>query len=271
MHRFAIAILVVFILTPAALAQVVYPVQQVRYVSASTTSVDPNDPSQVETIEYFVTATGFDTWQEDVRAEALDAPRWANAGQYSTFSPTDLDAFGATDIGLTAGGNYYTSYVTDGATGYGMRFAVPAAATYDLLGYASVEFTADSFDFDWWMDVITSIELRQIAGPTLYSDEISIHMTAQDFQPHQIVELPIALAGELTPGVYELYVLANAHGEVPWGTWPGPPLKGEASFVVTAEFAPVPPDVPGEGDLDGDGDVDIVDFARFQRGMTGPL
>jgi hypothetical protein len=264
MRLLASATVVGFVLTPAALSQAVYPLEQERYVWAEV-GLDPADPNQPSV--QFAEAPDFDLWQADVCMHSV-SNRNASASQYSDLSGTLIDAFGSADIqvGPSEGG----STQCNARSRCRVRFAVPAAATFDLLGDIAVEGQGFATAYYWYMILDLQVELNRIAGETVYSDELVISMNDSDYRPDQILDAPLLVAGELAPGIYELTLYANLYGQA--GYYPNTNgALGEASYVASLELSPLPPEDPSQADLDGDGDVDLVDFARFQRAMTGPL
>jgi hypothetical protein len=258
MYRLVIGIVCLSCLGTLAAGQTVFPIQQQRYITANVTT----DPNHAQT----VAATGFDTWQADLALESPEDDVWADAGQYSFFSPTAIDAFGAADIGFS--GQNWGDHRVGALSSCRLRFAVSERTTFDLVGALSVEIDgAHGSDYhEWETTVSTRVELRRIAGQSIYADGAEIR--AENGAPlNQAVDVPVTVAGELTPGVYELLVAAELAGsDEAYASF-----AGEASYILTATFAPVPPANPTAGDLDGDGDVDLVDFARFQDGFGGPL
>ncbi|MBP7747917.1 MAG: hypothetical protein KA383_17515 [Phycisphaerae bacterium] len=264
-----LAAFIALALSVAATAQPIYPVQQDRHVQAAVGErYEPNSP---ENVEEYNSAVGFDLWQADICAQSPTVPRAASAGQYSAVTAATIDAFGAADIIVTSGPNYGPLYFESAENRCQVRFAVPQRATVDLVGYVSLGGFADGTSSAWTLLLHANVELRQVAGPTLYANSIYLEMSSGEWSPELFTDMSVAFATELPPGVYELLVATDLHGEA-WEGWDDYPLvSGEAGYVVSAEFAPTPAEDPSEADLDSDGDVDFADYARFQRAFTGPL
>jgi hypothetical protein len=264
MFRRASAIVLCLLLPTAALAQLIYPLQHERYVQThvSLTSDDPNQPDL-----RLLVGPGFDLWQGDVCIESV-CGRTASAGQYSELTGTTLDAFGAADLRVTP--THYDQPVSEAQNYARFRFAVSEPVTLDLVGYISVEAMAEWVPYWWTMSLSVTVQVNRIAGEIAYEESAGLSMSDGNWSPDQLVEAPLVFADELDPGVYELTVSTVLHAETSW-EWGGPVFLGEASYVVSAELAPVTAENPAEADLDGDGDVDIADYARFQRAFSGPL
>lgn len=271
MRQLAVILLVIVFIPVVVNAQLLYPLQQERYVSVRVpiTWDDPNQPR-----ERSASATDSDLWQSLVDMESVAGPT-GSADQYSAITGSTIEAFGTTDIRMQP--SYYIDnlprplYLAQSFCRW--RFAVPNPVTLDLVGYISVELDAtqsDPYAQGWNMNAALLVRLNRIAGNVVYEVTRAIHMDAWDWTAGSILGAPVELAGQLEPGVYELTVDASFDGDV-WNDWGGALYLGQTSYVVSADFATPPPVTPGEGDLDGDGDVDITDFARMQAAFTGPV
>ena len=264
MRSLNVVVTVAVCLPAVSVGQLIYPIQQDRSVVAR---VSPAEPNEVW-IEQFA-ATDFGIWQGDACASTPSNGRAASAGQYSVCTGDTINAFGSADFNLFAGPESWTDCLTHAQNVCRVRFAVPEPLTFDALGYISVEWDAQSWNFRWSADLRVAVQLNEIAGPLIYADEVVIHVTSDSPGEPTLVDAPVLTSGELAPGVYELVVSAELDGHA-FDGYGGPPVVGQASYVVSTEFAASPAEVPGEGDLDQDGDVDIADFARMQRAFTGP-
>jgi len=266
MRRFIPGIVVALILPAAALAQLIYPFEQERYVTVSVADYN-NSP-----VEQSAAAADFNTWQADICVDVPEVLRYASADQYSTIGANILDAFGAGEIQVTPFGNApWDFHFSSAQSFYRVKFALADAATLDLVGHIAVEADVDASFSDWMMTLRVWVQVNQIAGDVVYEDEVLIAADYATWNPSEhslVVAAPVAGAAELNPGVYELTVFATLEGVAREGAFP---VIGQAAYVVSAEFTPLPPEEPTQADLDGDGDVDLADFARFQRAMTGPL
>lgn len=271
MRHLTLVLLVIVSIPAVVNAQLLYPLQQERFVHVRVplTGDDPNQPR-----ERFASATDFSLWQASVCMESVAGPA-GNADQYSVMTDSTIDAFGTTDIRMQP--SYYNEDPpgsSHSAQSYcRLRFAVLDPATVDLVGYISVELDgaqSDPYYQGWNMNVSLSVQLNRIAGNVVYETMLTIHMDQWDWLAGSILGAPVELAGQLEPGVYELTVDARFNGGI-WRDSGGPLYLGQTSYIVSAEFATPPPVTPGEGDLDGDGDVDIADFARMQAAFTGPM
>jgi hypothetical protein len=265
MCRFTIGIAMALLLPAGALAQLVYPFEQERYVTVSVADYY-NGP-----VEQSAAAADFDTWQADICVDVPEVLRYASADQYSTIGANILDAFGAGEIQVSPVGDYYQDYYFSAAQNfYRVKFALSDAATLDLVGHIAVEADVDASFLDWMMTLRVWVQVNQIAGDVVYEDEVLIAVNYDTWNPAEqslVVAAPVAGAAELNPGVYELTVFATLEGAAQRDAVP---IIGQAAYIVSAEFTPLPPEDPTQADLDGDGDVDLADFARFQRAMTGP-
>lgn len=265
MRCFVPGVIAALVLPAAALAQLIYPFEQERYLTVAVTDYY-NTP-----VEQSAAAAGFDTWQADICVDLPDVLRYASADQYSTIVANILDAFGAGEIQVTPFGNAPWDFHTSSAqSSYRVKFAFADAATLDLLGHIAVEADVDISAWDWMMTLRVWVQVNQIAGEVVYEDEVLIAADYGTWNPLEhslVVAAPVAGAAELNPGVYELTVFATLDGVAQQDALP---VIGQAAYVVSAEFTPLPPDDPTQADLDGDGDVDLADFARFQRAITSP-
>jgi hypothetical protein len=266
MRRCVPAFALSFVLPAAALGQLVYPFHQQRYIDLMVADYW-NSP-----VEQSDAAAGFDTWQSDLCLDQPDVQRSASADQYSTIGTSILDVFGDAEIHVTPFG--YSSqdfYACSATNSYYVKFALSEAATLDLIGHMAVEADVPANAYEWSMSLRVWVQVNEIAGDVVYEDVVLIPVdffTWTEGETSLVVEAPVAGAAELSAGVYGLTVSATLEGAA---RQEAQPVSGQAAYVVSAEFVPLPAENPTQADLDGDGDVDLADFARFQRAMTGPL
>jgi hypothetical protein len=265
MRCFVPGVVAALVLPAAALAQLVYPFEQERYVMVSVADYY-NSP-----VEQSDAAADFNTWQADICVNVPEVLRYASADQYSTIGASILDAFGAGEIQASPLGSApWDFHFSSAQSFYRVKFALADAATLDLLGHVAVEADVDASFLDWMLTLRVWVQVNQIAGEVVYEDEVLIAVDCGTWDPSEhslVVAAPVAGAAELNPGVYELTVFATLDSVARLDALP---IIGQAAYVVSAEFAPLPPEDPSQADLDGDGDVDLADFARFQRAITGP-
>jgi hypothetical protein len=266
MRHFIPAFALTVVLPAAAFAQLVYPFHQQRYIDLMVADYW-NSP-----VEQSDAAAGFGTWQSDLCVDQPDVQRSASADQYSTIGTSILDTFGDAEIHVTPFGYSSQDFYDCSATNsYYVKFALSEAATLDLVGHMSVEADVPTNAYEWHVNLLVWVQVNEIAGDVVYEDEVLIPVDFFTWTPGEtslVVEAPVAGAAELNAGVYELTVTATLEGTA---REQAQPVSGQAAFVVSAEFVPLPAENPAQADLDGDGDVDLADFARFQRAMTGPL
>jgi hypothetical protein len=108
---------------------------------------------------------------------------------------------------------------------------------------------------------------------TVHEQHVSIDFWPDPNEPSSD-SYTLATIGQLSPGVYELEIVADVDCLYMYLQTYGEPVElvAEASFVVDLTFTPAePPPDCDDADTDDDGDVDLLDFYRFQRCYTGSV
>jgi hypothetical protein len=274
MSRFAISITVALSFAVVAQGQLVFPMEQQRHMEAWVQVDDPNNTSDSASAD----APDMSLWVHDIEASVDSCDGWctlaSGAGQYSDISGTALAAYGSTDVTGLHLANWALSGTAHGTNSYRVRFAVAAPVTYELSGFISVagEVLGNLDNGDWLISERVDLRLDQIAGPLVHEQHVSIDFWPDPNQPASDSRT-LAAAGQLSPGVYELEIVADMDCPYLYLQTYGQPVElvAEASFVADLTFTPAeaPPGCD-DADTDNDGDVDLLDFYRFQRCYTGP-
>jgi hypothetical protein len=265
-------------LAAAASGQLIYPILQDRHLEASVSLQEPNEPSD----SVAAGAPDMEPWVHDleVSVSSGDYPHFygtlaAGAAQHSEIGTATLTAYGAAQVEAEVL-DYSLWGLARAQSSYRVQFAVAAPVTYEISGFISAA-GETSFEFPdgWWnASADVAVRLDQIAGPITFEQQASVYFVNDPNQPASDTHT-LAAVGELSPGVYELEVVATVDALDLWleHHYGQPPLEwiAEVGHVVDVVFTPLgPPPGCEEADTDGDGDVDLLDFARFERCFTGP-
>jgi hypothetical protein len=274
MPRCAVSIIIVISLAVSAPAQLIFPIQQQRHVEGQVEIDEPNGPVADSAS---ADAPDMALWVHDVEATLTSCDSFctftSGAGQYSEIGGTALSAYGSANVDAFE----FPSWTMDGTARarnqYCVQFAVAAPVNYELAGFISVsgEVVGPWFNGDWLIFDSVDVSLDQIAGPLVYQQQVQVAFCPDPNQPSSASHT-LAAAGQLSPGVYELQILADV--DCPYlalaAYEESLDVFAEASFVVDLTFTPAesPPGCE-DADSDDDGDVDLLDFMRFQRCFTG--
>lgn len=235
----------------------IYPVQQQRALHTEALAIiagsdlaDSDDAAAadfapyVQSIESLVT-DGFDRLS-------------VQAGQNSLAEPQRIFASGL----VQANAEHLIIGEARSASEFRMAFAIdqPAIYTLDGLLTASAGFEQPGSCCNVLVEAGARVRLSRVAGEELAGAEVVLEFNAQGDPMTE--QAPLAAAGELAAGVYEL--IAEAHGDSPAINVQNALFHLEAAFVATLTVTPKD-ETPILGDLDQDGDVDLADFAIFQR------
>lgn len=231
----------------AAPGQLIYPIVQDRHLEASVYGyLDwPGDPNE-QTGYAWADATDMEPWVESVEAMVGLDPYYAvtdGAGQYSEVDDGSLVAYGLAEHEVLI-----DSYLTESQglteSRYRVQFAVPETIRFQISGSiaASADVVGEVSFGDWWLLTSVSVTLDQIAGPVVYSEQVYAEVIT--YQPEKPVVdwRTVADAGELTPGVYELEIVATVDSPTVMGGMLMPTtFIGETSYVVEVQFLPAQP------------------------------
>lgn len=272
MSRITFVILAALALATVSQAQLIFPIEQERHLEASVTADNYPEPL---TDSQSADAPDMQPWAASIEA-AVGVPDLfdltAGAGQYSEIGTTTLSAYGWTEFEAQLFPVLpYSEAVAESRCI--VRFAVAEPVTYEISGTiaASADVTGEPLGGWWTIDAMVSMRLDQIAGPVVHDQQAYVALAWDPDEP--LVDSQwLADVGELSPGVYELEIVATVNAP---GFCADDPelatLLGETTYVVNMAVAAIQPNPDCEGhDTDGDGDVDLLDFSHLQQCFTGP-
>jgi hypothetical protein len=271
MIRFALIPVIAAVAASTSADDLIFVIEQDRYISGYAETFWPEEESDTQSAQ----APDAELWVQSITASAgdpLNLPVVAGAGQYSAIAGELLSAYGIAEIRADSDqvGEVYGLGLA--VNRYRVRFAVAETVEYSLSGYMSAYADATTLPCcTWFVSCGVAIRLDQIAGPTVFADEVVVALTEVD--PEQLVsdDRTLNFTGTLEPGVYELDVIGTVEApDLQVVTEPHQPMLAEVSFIVDLAFEPVAPEAPCVAvDTDGDSDVDMDDFWQFQQCFSG--
>ena len=245
--RFVIVFITGVICVAAAQAQLIYPIEQERALEAQVYgNLDwPEDPNG-QTDSASAAAADMQPWLQSIDAVIGIDPYYssaAGAGQYSEIGGTALTAYGLTEY-ETVIDPFLADSQAISESRYRVQFAVPETTSYQMSGAiaASADVVGSWETGEWQYIASVSVTLDQIAGPVVYSEQAYVELWDYDPDEALVDSRPVVDFGQLSPGVYELEVVATVEVPLIWGwMFSSTAFVGETSYIVELEFTPAQP------------------------------
>jgi hypothetical protein len=253
----------------AAVGQEVYPLNQARKVEVTVNSYEGErwEWVAVDDLEDLLATVELpDPNDPDYGDER------ATAAQLSTIGSDRMELFGVAKTQVFQVGGFGGSRAYGGHSIF-VQFVVPERVGYHVIGTLDLQ-TTITMGNSWSALGHHALQLRRVAGAVVWSETPSISVSYWSEPPElwsQWNSVPLDIAGELEPGVYELTLESVADFTIgnPYQQLAEQPPTIELAYAVVFTVSEPPPQLPC-GDLDGDGDFDLYDVAALQECMSGP-